>query len=202
MKRLVSLSALTALSSALFISPVAQACDGHEGKGGPLTRMDANGDGKVTQQEMLATWTARFEAADTNKDGTVTPEEREAAHGAKMREHLTRMDANKNGSIEKDEAKGPLAHFFAEVDTDKNGTLSSTELAAHKKAHGGGRHGHKGGMGKGHDEPKTKAELSAKATEHFKRLDQNADGVLSGDELSKGKHHGQHGHHDDDEDEG
>ncbi len=136
MKRLVNLTAWAALSSALFINPVAQACDGHEGKGGPLSRMDANGDGKVTQQEMLAAATARFDAADTNKDGTVTPVEREAAHGAKMR-HRQKGDH----------------------------------------------------MGKGHNAPKTKADLTAKVAERFKRLDQNGDGVLSGDELARGKQH-------------
>jgi len=62
MNKLVNLSALAALSSALYFSPSAQACDGHEGKGGKaMSRMDKNSDGKVTQQEMLAAMTAHFE---------------------------------------------------------------------------------------------------------------------------------------------
>jgi hypothetical protein len=49
------------------------------GRGGLLTRADANSDGKVSLAEALATPLARFDAADANKDGTLTPEERTAA---------------------------------------------------------------------------------------------------------------------------
>lgn len=193
MNKLVNLSALAALSSALYFSPVAEACDGHEGKGGhPMSRMDANSDGKVTQAEMLAAMTTRFDEADANKDGKVTPEERESKHAAKMQERLSAMDANKNGSIEKSEARGPLEHFFAEIDTDKNGALSSAELSAHRKNrsehHGRGDHDDA-------DAPTTKAELSAKVSERFKRLDKNNDGALTEDEFGHGRggHHGQGG---------
>jgi len=193
MNKVVTLSALAALSSALYFSPVAQACDGHDGqgKGGPLTRMDSNADGKVTQQEMLATLTARFDAADTNKDGKVTPQEREASHESKMKERLSALDTNKNGSIEKSEARGPISRFFAEIDSDKNGALSTSELAAHRENHG---KGHARMEGDDEDEPTTKADLSAKVSERFKRLDNNGDGVLSEDELARG-HHGGRGHH-------
>jgi len=192
MKRIAIISGL-AVSSALFISAAALACDGEGGKGGPMTKWDTNSDGKVTQAEMLASWSARFDAEDTNKDGTVTDAEREAAHTGHMKERLSAMDTNKNGSIEKAEAKGPMERFFDKIDADNNGALSSTELSAHKaqfeKDHP--RPEHKDG----HKPPATKAELTAKVSEHFKRMDQNGDGVLSGDELAHGHHGRRHGHH-------
>lgn len=191
MNKLVNLSALAAFSSALYFSPVALACDGHEGKGGPpLSRMDANSDGKVTQSEMLAAMTERFDEADANKDGKVTPEERASKRAAKMQQRLSALDANKNGSIEKSEARGPLEHFFAEIDSDKNGALSSAELIAHKKNrgehHGRGDHDDA-------DEPTSKADLSAKVSERFKRLDKNSDGVVTEDEFGHGRG-GHYGH--------
>jgi Ca2+-binding EF-hand superfamily protein len=198
MNRIATLSAVTVMSSILLASGAALACGGHDGEPGkgPLTRMDANADGKVTQAEMIAGFTARFEAADTNKDGTVTPAERTLAHAAHVKERVTALDTNKNGSIERSEAQGPLAHFFDAVDTDKNGALSSVEMEAHRAAF------EKGHPRKDHAEdrePATKAAVVSKATEHFKRLDNNGDGVLSGEELARG--HGgfgrgkRHAHH-------
>jgi Ca2+-binding EF-hand superfamily protein len=187
MKNVIKLSAIAAVSSALFMGGVALACEGHEGRGGDkLTQLDTNKDGKVSQAEMLASWTARFDAADTNKDGTVSDTERSAAHSAHMDERLAGLDANKNGSIDKSEAKGPLEHFFSDIDTDKNGALSKAEITAHRaqmeKDHPRGGHGPK--------QAATKAELTTMVTDHFKRMDKNSDGVLTGDEL---EHHGHRG---------
>jgi Ca2+-binding EF-hand superfamily protein len=191
MKNVIKLSAIAAVSSALFMGGVALACDGHEGKAGDkLTQLDTDKDGKVSQAEVLAAWTARFDAADTDRDGTVSDAERTAARAAYMDERLSGLDTNKNGSIEQSEARGPLAHFFSDIDADKSGSLSKVELAAHRaqfqKDHPRAGHGPK--------EPTTKQELSALASEHFKRMDKNGDGVLTGDELQQ---HGRRGrfHH-------
>jgi Ca2+-binding EF-hand superfamily protein len=198
MNRVAKLSAVTVMSSILLASAAALACGGHDGEPGkgPLTRMDANADGKVTQAEMIAGFTARFDAADTNKDGTVTPAERAAAHTAHMEERITALDTNKNGSIERSEAQGPLAHFFDAVDTDKSGALSNAELESHRAAF---EKDHPRKDRTGDEEPATKAAVVTKATEHFKRLDNNGDGVLSGEELAR-RHGGfgrgrRHAHH-------
>ena len=44
-----------------------------------MQRMDANHDGKISLDELTARQMAAFDAADTNHDGIVTPEERAAA---------------------------------------------------------------------------------------------------------------------------
>ena len=57
---------------------------GHRGMmgGRMMVRADANGDGRITLQEMQAHALARFDRIDTNGDGTVTAEERQAARAA------------------------------------------------------------------------------------------------------------------------
>jgi hypothetical protein len=57
---------------------------GQQGRGGKmLARADGNRDGKVSLAELTGAALRRFDSADANKDGTVTPEERQAAHGGK-----------------------------------------------------------------------------------------------------------------------
>ena len=59
-----------------------RAARGKHRHGGPLKRMDSDGDGKVSRAEALAAAEAAFARADANGDGFVTPEEMRAAHKA------------------------------------------------------------------------------------------------------------------------
>ena len=68
--------------------------------GGKMARADANGDGRLTLQEMQAHALERFDRIDTDKNGTVTAEERKAAHDArreKMRERMEQRRAARAG---------------------------------------------------------------------------------------------------------
>jgi hypothetical protein len=47
-------------------------------RAGMLTRLDANGDGKVSLDEVQSRVLGMFDMVDANHDGTVTPAEREA----------------------------------------------------------------------------------------------------------------------------
>ncbi len=70
--------------------------DGQRGpRGGHFAKADANKDGYLTKDEMLAMHKARldkmFAEADTNEDGKLSKEEMEAARGKfreRMREHM------------------------------------------------------------------------------------------------------------------
>ena len=68
--------------------------------GGMMAGADANGDGRLTAQEVQAHALARFDRIDTDKNGTVTAEERKAAHDArreKMRERMEQRRAARAG---------------------------------------------------------------------------------------------------------
>ena len=68
--------------------------------GGMIAGADANGDGRLTAQEVQAHALARFDRIDTDKNGTVTAEERKAAHDArreKMRERMEQRRAARAG---------------------------------------------------------------------------------------------------------
>lgn len=111
-----------------------------EGRGGMMPdqfdTIDANKDGKVTQDELAAFRTAEFAAADTNADGALSAEELSARmlqkmlarQGARMIEN---MDADGNGTLSVDEmGDGPMAGNFARIDTDNDGAISKAEVEA------------------------------------------------------------------------
>lgn len=142
---------------------------GHHGKGGEdraermLKRMDANGDGKVSQDEMLAGATKTFERFDADKNGEVTKAEvdakRDAFRDARKAFHAVKA----NGGEARQEARKTLrearmdrmgARMFERADADKNGTL-------------------------------TKPEMETAAAAMFKQRDRNGDGFITVDEIGK-----------------
>jgi Ca2+-binding EF-hand superfamily protein len=101
--------------------------------------IDANSDGKVTQEELTAHRTAMFTAADSNSDGKLDAEELAARDLARFTETLpdrtARMlehrDANGDGSLQADEiGEGPMEDHFARIDTDDDGAISQAEAEA------------------------------------------------------------------------
>lgn len=62
---------------------------GHQGK--MLEKFDADKDGAVTKEEMIAKITARFDAMDADKDGKITTEEAKTYYHAKHAEHGKKM---------------------------------------------------------------------------------------------------------------
>ncbi len=172
MKRSTFLSALTVVAvSAATLSTAAMADrrggpDGREAGGMPMlnfAEIDANKDGKITQDEITAFHTARLTAADTNGDGILSVDELSAMSTARMQarmkarsdERAAKMlklqDADGDGKLTMAEATAApdrAARMFARVDTDKDGALSQAEVDAakammmkhrgHRGKHGGG----------------------------------------------------------------
>ena len=93
----------------------------------PLARADANGDGVVTRDEMLADVDARFARSDANKDGKITPDERKGAIGGRM---MGRADADGDGTITLDEQHAQAGKRFDRVDTNHDGKLDQAERDA------------------------------------------------------------------------
>ncbi len=127
-----------------------------EGRGAMLTELfdtiDANKDGKVTQDELAAHRKAEFTATDTNGDGALSAEELQARMLAQMLARqsarmIDNMDDDGNGTLSEAEmGEGPVAQNFARIDTDNDGAISKEEAQAVVERHG--KRGH-GGWGKG-----------------------------------------------------
>lgn len=148
---------------------------GHDGQGPRgafmqemFAQIDADGDGKITKEEMEAFKTARFEAADTDGDGKLSYEElgavRDARRVERAQKMVERLDTDGDGLLNADElaaarpgreGRGPEA-MFDRLDADGDGALTLEEIQSAKAMRKGGKHrfgghgheqGHRGGKG-------------------------------------------------------
>ena len=134
---------------------------GDRGPRGPVmeemfNQIDADADGKITQDEIDAFKKARFDAMDTDGDGKLSPEEMSAAREARRVERFQSMvsDLDKDGdgllSAEELAAGGPERrgpeNMLDRLDKDGDGALTLEEIQEVRMGHRG-----KGGMrfGKG-----------------------------------------------------
>ncbi len=144
---------------------------GPGGMGGMFMQMpafeevDANGDGKITPEEIDAHRTARAAALDANGDGGISLEELTAAEAAKAAERAQRMmaarDADGDGVLTAAEMMLPPApdRMFERLDSDGDGALSREEIEAARarmaesRGDRKGRHGRHWPMFGGQDAP-------------------------------------------------
>ncbi|MDO9637847.1 MAG: calcium-binding protein [Pseudotabrizicola sp.] len=130
--------------------------------------MDADGDGKVTQEEINAFRAAQVAAIDTDGDGLLSAEEIAAMHirAATIRanEHAARMierqDTDGDGKLSAAEMSvRPMpARMFEMLDADGDGAITEAEIAAAKermseRRGGPGGKKHRGPQG-GHHGPR------------------------------------------------
>lgn len=128
-----------------------------------LKRLDANNDGKVSQDEMLAGATKTFERFDADKNGEVTKAEVDAKREAFRDARKAFREVKASDGEARQEARKALrearidrmgSRMFDRADADKNGTL-------------------------------TKAEMETAAATMFKSRDANGDGFITADEIGK-----------------
>ncbi|AZO15396.1 MULTISPECIES: EF-hand domain-containing protein [unclassified Mesorhizobium] len=107
-----------------------------------LQRLDTNGDGAISKDEMLAARERLFKRLDRNGDGVIDESEIETARQAiddralaaeaRLGNRWRRMDRNGDGKVTEDEfqASTPL---FDLADRNGDGRLSADEIAAIRK---------------------------------------------------------------------
>lgn len=128
-----------AMAGVVFVGASALAHGG--GKGGGWERMDANGDGEVTADEMAGRSEALLAAADTDNSGGVSKDEMKAYRKARReaRREERNPDKNDDGVIDKTEFLAAAQERFDRMDKDGNGVISEDEQRRK------GRRGHRRG---------------------------------------------------------
>jgi Ca2+-binding EF-hand superfamily protein len=81
----------------------------HDKDGRFLEKVDANKDGKISQDEYLNVHKERFTQMDANKDGFVTKEEGKAHHDAKKAEWTKKREEMKAKKAAEKPAEAPKA---------------------------------------------------------------------------------------------
>ena len=115
---------------------------GH-GKHAGLKALDKDGDGRISREEAAGAprLTQSFDRIDANGDGFLTRDELRAAHAAMRRAHWARIDSDGDGRISRAEAQAGaprLAQNFDAIDADHDGFVTRDELRAAFGAHQGG----------------------------------------------------------------
>ena len=199
-----------------------------------LEKFDVNQDGSISGDEVQFVLAKKFTTADANADGLLTQDEmlaaREQLHQERAAKRFAKLDTDENGSLSVEEfqaGKPPAgkhcggskrkfsrhetsatreqhhqeraAKRFAKLDTDENGSLSVEEFQAGKPP--AGKHGSRSErkfsrLDMDGDGMLSSIEINAPLVKKFERLDTDQDGVISAEELSQipfghrgGKHH-------------
>lgn len=129
---------------------------GGPGQGRPdpaelLARLDQDGNGKISRDEVPGRMAQRFDQLDKNSDGYLTKDELARRGGPRGQgggrpdpaEMFNRLDKNTDGKVTRDEAPERMAQHFDELDKNSDGALTPDEL----KRPGGGGPGGRGGRG-------------------------------------------------------
>lgn len=124
-------SLLPAALAALLLAPPAAAQQG-PGLDMMFGRADADGDGRITEDELAAMRARNFARADRNGDGRLSAVEVEAVQtrlarfSSAMADGAARMDTNADGAIARDEFMATPG-WFRLLDIDGDGAVSRAE---------------------------------------------------------------------------
>lgn len=165
-----------------------------------LQKGDADKDGKLTFEEASATFPKmtqeRFNKLDRNGDGVVTSADAPPEPGQQFQNMLARADADKDGKVTLDEVRTVMPKMtperFAQMDRNADGALTKEDTPPRPEGQAGkpgdiGQRLEKFGRSDTDGDGKVSLEefmAKAGATEEaFKRLDRNADGALTPEDM-------------------
>ena len=135
-----------------------------QGMGGPgmmlgwMIEADANKDGVITLDEVLAAATKRFEQLDRNKDGVIDKADFEAMHKEMVAYQVQRFlhgyEADKDGKVTREQYFKAAKEKFAERDVNRDGRIDAGDFGmgpdpAMGPGKGRGRGGDRGPGGPG-----------------------------------------------------
>jgi Ca2+-binding EF-hand superfamily protein len=160
---------------------------------GPIARMDADVDGKVSLNEFVDGHMAmrdRMGALGKGmKDKSKVRGGKEGGGrpmGANRDKRFAELDATKDGTVTKAEAEAGFRARFSALDKNSDGVLDSEEIQAHRALNRRGKGSGKArieGMDRNGDGKITAEEFARYHGERFDRADSNGDGVLTLDEF-------------------
>lgn len=165
----------TACAAALLLTAGAASAQGPDSAAQRTSRVDADGDGRISQAEFLSRLD-RMTSADADRDGSITPDERRAAGQARMAQRrdaaFARLDANSDGSVSR-------AEFDARPERAGRGRTGQGRRAMHRG---------QGAQGAPRAERTVDvAQARVRMTEAFARLDKDGDGYLTAEERRTGR---------------
>lgn len=147
MKRPITYALITAAivgSGASLAFAQGSANGGHGHGERALHRLDLNGDGAISPVEAGAVQAVRFLRLDADGDGTVTQEEMFARMQKRIAERVAKrfamMDRNGDGRVERAEFDENGAERFARLDSDGDGRVSGEEIRTRRHGWGWGKH--------------------------------------------------------------
>ena len=109
-------------------APPAQGAPG--GRGGMMMRADTNGDGKVSLAEFTAVMDQRFTRLDKNGDGFITADEMSDMPNRGPGGGVMAADADHDGKVSHAEFTALAAARFAKLDANGDGQITPDEMSA------------------------------------------------------------------------
>ena len=119
-----------AVAGAALLAATAYAAEGRGGHGGGhWDKMDANGDGELSADEMDAKTAEFLSKADTDGNGSISKDEMKAFHEARRAERKEARNPDKNGDgvVDRTEYLNAAQERFDKMDKDGNGVISEDE---------------------------------------------------------------------------
>lgn len=115
MKRKVIIAPICASAVLALISMAAVGGEGHRGHGNWFEKLDADGNGSISQAEINAAGDTHFNKLDNDGDGMLSKQE----FNARKLSMLNKADADGNGEISKDEWAAAKQKMRAHRDSKK-----------------------------------------------------------------------------------